>query len=350
MPDTNSKKAQANKVKDPFPSGATVVQVAEAAGVSPSTVSRILNGSARVSDEKRQAVEKAIFDLNFKPNQLAQSLKRGLSMTIGVLTQAIDSPFFNETLRGIEDALTSIGYAPLIVSGNWNAREEAERIGLLMARRVDGIIILTGHLDDDTIIRFSEHVPIVATGREFDAPRARSIRLDQVAGGYLATRHLIDQGHRRIAHIAGITAHLDAVDRLAGYRKALEDAGIAYEPRLVVQGDFREAGGLMAIAQLLERGEPFTAVFAANDQTAYGARLALYRKGIRVPDDVSLIGFDDLPASLYTTPPLTTVRQPMHEIGRLLVDMLHALIANKPARFALPELKLVIRETTSWQR
>jgi LacI family transcriptional regulator len=349
MPGTSSK-TKANKVKDPIPSGATVIQVAEAAGVSPSTVSRILNGTARVSDEKRQAVEKAISDLNFKPNQLAQSLKRGLSMTIGVLTQAIDSPFFNETLRGIEDALTSSGYAPLIVSGHWNAREEAERIGLLMARRVDGIIILTGHLDDETIVRFSEHLPIVATGHEFEAPRARAIRLDHVTGGYLATKHLIDLGHRRIAHIAGITAHLDAVDRLAGYRKALDEAGIPYEPRLVVQGDFREAGGVMAIAQLLERGEPFTAIFASNDQTAYGARLALYRKGIRVPDDVSLIGFDDLPASLYATPPLTTVRQPMYEVGRLSVDMLRALIAGKPTRFDLPELELVIRETTARPR
>ncbi|WP_341678363.1 substrate-binding domain-containing protein [Niveibacterium sp. SC-1] len=332
---------------EPIPSGATVLEVAAVAGVSPSTVSRILNGTARVSEEKRQAVERAIEELNFKPNLLAQSLKRGNSMTVGVLTQAVDSPFFNESLKGIEDGLAGTGYAPLIVSGHWNAKEEAERVGLLMARRVDGIIILTGHMTDEDIILFSHHVPIVATGHVFEAAeRASAIRLNNEMGGYMATHHLLELGHRTIAHIAGIADHPDAVERLAGYRRALDEAGIPFDPDLVVQGDFRESGGVVGIAQLLERSRLFTAIFAANDQTAYGARLALYRKGIRVPEDVSLIGFDDLPASVYTTPPLTTVRQPVYEIGRMAARVLLDLIAGRPGSLQLPQLELVIRETT----
>lgn len=331
---------------DPIATGATVIEVAQVAGVSASTVSRILNGTARVSSDKRQAVEQAIAQLNFKPNVLAQSLKRGSSMTIGVLTQDLDSAFFNEGLKGVEDGLAGSGYATLVVSGHWNPREEAERLSLLLARRVDGVIILTGNLPDEQIVSFSEHVPIVATGHGCVAERARAIKVDNVEGGYLATRHLIDLGHRHIAHIAGLANHSDANDRLAGYRRALDEAGLPFDSDLVVQGDFREPGGLLATQQLLERGKPFTAIFAANDQTAYGARLALYRRGIRVPDDVSLIGFDDLPSSLYMTPPLTTVRQPVYEMGRAASQTLLALMAHRDVEPAVPALEVVVRETT----
>lgn len=333
--------------KDPsIPSGATLIEVAEAAGVSASTVSRILNGTARVSADKRKAVEKAIVDLNFTPNVLAQSLKRGQSMTIGVITQAVDSPFFTETLKGIEDGITGSGFAALIVSGHWNPDEEAERVGLLMARKVDGIIIVSGNIPDEQIVRFSEHVPMVATGHGCESDRLRAIRVDNVWGGYRATKHLIELGHRQIAHIAGIPTLTDATDRLTGYKQALEEAGIPYNDALVVQGDFRESGGLLCANQLLDRGVPFTALFAANDQTAYGARLAFFRRGIRVPDDISLIGFDDLPGSPYTTPPLTTIRQPVYEIGRMAAAAMLALIGNKPFKIEPPQLELTIRETT----
>lgn len=324
----------------------TVTEVAKMAGVSVSTVSRILNGSARVADDKREAVEKAIAALNFKPNLFAQSLKRGSSMTVGVLVQAVESPFFTETLRGIEDALNGTGYAPLIVSGHWNASEEAERIRLLLARRVDGLILLSGHLDDEEVIAFSEYLPIVAAGRRLEAPRAASLCLDNVEGGRIATRYLISLGHTRIAHISGPADHIDALERLSGYRLALEEAGIAFDPGLVVQGDFREGGGLLAMNRLLDQGLPISAVFASNDQAAYGARLALYRRGIRVPEDISLIGFDDLPGSSYTTPPLTTIRQSVYEMGCQAALALLSLIAGQRVALELPPMELVIRETT----
>ncbi|AKJ30410.1 LacI family DNA-binding transcriptional regulator [Caldimonas brevitalea] len=332
-------------------SGATVttVQVAEAAGVSVATVSRFLTGVTRVSEAKREAIEAAIAQLDFKPNLLAASLKRGRSMTIGVLTQDVNSPFFTETVLGVEAALDGSGYEPLITSVHWNPKEEAERIRRLIARRVDGVIVLSGRLAEPALRRLAQQVPIVATGRQFktSASPLRGLRLDNEAGGYLATRHLLELGHRQIAHIEGWPGTCDAAERLAGYRRALQEFGVDFDPHLVTSGNFSESGGLLAMNRLLDSGRSFTAVFAANDQTAYGARLALYRRGVRVPEDLALVGFDDLPASLYTTPPLTTVRQPMFEVGKLAAQTLLQLIEGGPAQPQMPTLSLMVRETTS---
>lgn len=328
------------------PSTITVLDVAREAGVSPSTVSRILNGTARVTSDKRQAVERAIRKLNFKPNLFARSLKTGTTMTVGILTQDVESPFYGRAMKGIEAGLAGTGYAPIIVSGHWNAAEEAERVRLLMARRIDGLVILTGHLDDRQIAEFARHQPIVVTGRQLDAPQVRAFALDQEAGGHLATRHLISLGHRRIAHIAGPGDHTDATERRAGYERALREAGLPVLPELVAQGDFLESGGLLAMNRLLDSGQPFTAVFAANDQTAFGARMAMYRRGVRVPDDVSIVGVDDLPGAAYATPPMTTVRQPIYEIGLAAASALLSLLGHPVPEVAVPPLELVVRETT----
>ncbi len=294
-------------MKDPV----TLIDVARAAGVSPSTVSRIMNGTARVADDKRQAVLAAIERMHFAPNQMARSLKRGSTMTVGIVVQDISSPFFDETLRGIDDALQGTGFTSVVVSGHWNADEEADRIRLLLARKADGIILLTGRIPDEDVLEFARERPIVATGRELHSPGAIGFKVDNEHGAYVATRHLLDAGHRRIAFITGPATSSDANERLAGYRRALGAAGIAPDAALIVEGDFHERSGQRAVEHLLMHDVPFTAVFAANDLSAYGARLALYRRGIRVPEDVSLIGFDDLPGSMYTAPPMTTVRQPL---------------------------------------
>ncbi|WP_246099353.1 LacI family DNA-binding transcriptional regulator [Methylibium rhizosphaerae] len=325
----------------------TVIDVARVAGVSASTVSRILNGTARVADSKRAAVEEAIRRLDFRPNLSARSLKMGTTMTVGILAQDIESPFFTRAMRGIEEGLADSGYAPIIVSGHWNAVEEAQRIRLLMARRIDGLVILTGHLADEQIAEFARHQPIVVTGRKLRHDHNLvATWLDQTEAGYLATRHLLSLGHRRIAHIAGPRDHGDAVDRLAGYNRAHEEANLKPDPALVTQGDFLESGGLLAMNRLLDSGAPFTAVFAANDQMSYGARMALYRRGIRVPDDVSIVGVDDLPASAYVTPPLTTVRQPIYEIGLFAARALLHMLGQRVEPVDVPPLELIVRETT----
>ncbi|MFZ6719835.1 LacI family DNA-binding transcriptional regulator [Undibacterium sp. Ji49W] len=324
----------------------TLLDVAREAGVSPSTVSRILNGTAKVSPDKRKAVETAIAEMKFEPNQLAQGLKSGRSMTIGIVVQDIASPFFDETLHGVDEGLKGTGYASVIVSGHWNAEEEAARIKLLLARKVDGIILLSGRIADKTVLEFARDKPIVATGRALQSKTAVGFKLDNEHGAYLATRHLIELGHRRIAFVTGPANNTDALERQEGYQRALQESNIAFEENLVVEGNFHEASGLMAINRLLETQQQFSAVFAANDLSAYGVRLGLYRKGIRVPEDISLIGFDDLPSSLYTTPPLTTIHQPLYDMGLLATRTLLGLISGTDVDLALPGLELIARETT----
>lgn len=331
---------------------ATVYDIARVAGVSASTVSRILTGSAKVAEEKRIAVEHAIKELDFQPNLMAQSLKSGQSMTLGVLTQHLDSPFSNEMLRGVEKALSGTGYVPVVVSGHWNPQQELERIQLLIARRVDGIIILTGHVSQQGLIELSLQVPIVAAGHDINTDRVRSFNVNNRLGGYMATQYLLELGHRKIAHIVGKTDQKDAIERLHGYRQAQSIAGIEYNTDLVVQGDFSEKGGRQAIKHLVANNIDFSAVFCANDQTAYGAILGLKESNLDVPGDISVIGFDDLPFSTYSNPPLTTIKQPIYETGVKLAQTLLSLINSdsddvKNEKDApLPELHIVNRQTT----
>jgi LacI family transcriptional regulator len=323
----------------------TLQEVADAAGVSPATVSRFLNGTAKVAEDKRKIIERIIEEMNYKPNRLAQSLKMGSTRTIGVLTQSIESGYFNKTMTGIEDVMKAAGYAMLIMSGHWHADEEAERVELLIGRRVDGVVILTGNMTDAQILKFSKRVPIVAFGRKLEGERAVGFCLDNYAAACSAMDLLIEQGHRRIAFISGPSDQEDARARLAGYRDTLARHKIELDPKLVVAGDFQESGGLLAVDQLLASNQRFTAIFASNDLTAYGARLALYRRSIRVPDDISIIGFDDLHSSMYTTPPLTTVRQPLYEVGTCLANMLLPMLGQQGAAIDIPALSLVVRES-----
>ena len=324
--------------------------VAERSGVSPSTVSRILNGTAVVSDAKREAVERAIADLGFVPNPVARGLAGGRTLSVGVVTQAIDSPFYGIALRGIEDELDKAGYSALFVSGHWNAVEEARCIDALRARRVDGIIVLTGRLSDATLRNCAKTVPVVVTGRTLKAPGLVSLNFDNVAGARMATEHLIALGHRRIAFITGDPAHPDAIEREQGYRAALEAAGIAFAPSLVAPGQFHEESGRLAMEHLLQARQRFTAVFAANDQMAFGAALALHQRGLRVPDDMSLVGFDDLAASVYTLPPLSTVHQPGYELGSLAATSMLQLLSGAKPKVEVPAPRFMARESSARPR
>lgn len=325
----------------------TLEMVAKEAGVSMATVSRIINGSAKVSAKRKSAVEDAIAKLDFRPNQAARGLAMGKSMTIGVITQAIDSPFYGEGLRGIEHYLLQHGYAALFMSGNWNEDDEARCMRELFSRRVDGIIIFSGRLADTDLAGFGKKVPIVISGRRLKAGGVFSLPIEDREGAVLATKHLIDLGHRRIAFIAGTVDHPDAEERLGGYRRALSDAGIPYDTKLVVPGDWHEEGGAEATKRLLESKVPFTALFCVNDQTAYGACLALHRSGLNVPRDVSVVGFDDLHASEYRVPPLTTVRQSIRLLGERSAEAMLELLNGRKPKVASPAVELMVRESTA---
>ena len=328
------------------PAKATLEMVAERAGVSPSTVSRILNGTAVVSDEKRAAVDQAIAKLGFVPNPVARGLAGGRTLSIGVVSQAIDSPFYGAALRGIEVELGTAGYSPLFMSGHWRADEEARCIDGLRSRRVDGLIVLTGRLADSALRSLARTLPVVVTGRSLKASNLLSMDFDNREGARQATQHLIDLGHRRIAFISGDPEHPDAVDRQQGYRSAIEAAGLRFDPALVAPGNFSEHSGLLAVERLLDSRTRFSAIFAANDQMAFGASLGLYRRGLRVPDDVSMVGFDDVAGSVYMVPPLTTVHNPIQEIGELAARAMLSLLAGERPAVEVPAPRLIVREST----
>jgi LacI family transcriptional regulator len=324
----------------------TLEMVAERAGVSPSTVSRILNGTAVVSDAKRKAVDRAIAKLGFVPNPVARGLAGGRTFSIGVVTQAIDSPFYGKALRGIEEALGGAGYSPLFMSGHWRAEEEARCIDMLRLRRVDGLIVLTGRLSNAALRAVARALPVVVTGRSLKAPNLVSLDFDNHEGARLATAHLIDLGHRRIAFITGDPEHPDAIERQKGYASALQAAGLRVDPQLVVAGNFNEQSGLEAVDLLMARRARFSAILAANDQMAFGALLGLSRRGRRVPDDVSLVGFDDVAGASYIVPTLTTVHNPIHEIGQLAAQAMLGLLGGERPSLEVPAPRLVVREST----
>ena len=268
-------------------------------------------------------------------------------MTVGVVTQAISSPFYAETLAGVEQGFADSLYHPMFISGHWRQDKELEAIDILTARRVDALIILGGNLEDHHLVQLAKQIPVVPVGRLVIGLEAQSVRIDQSSGAVSGMQHLIDLGHRRIAHIAGPDSHRDSIGRLQGYQQVLATNGIAFVSSLVVAGNFQEHSGLLAMEQLLSRDSSITAVFCANDQMALGARLCLYRRGIRVPDDISIVGFDDLFSSSYATPPLTTVRQPGQEMGVAAAQMVLRLLEGRPLPDPIFTPHLVVRESTT---
>jgi LacI family transcriptional regulator len=322
-----------------------MVQIAQQAGVSLSTVSRVLNKSVRVAPAKRTAVLSAVQTLGYRPYVIAQELASGHSRAIGVLCEEISNPFQSRLLRGVELGLRGSGYYPLFASGEQPA-EQAQALDMLLTHRAEALILIGSGIPDADVVAIANRVPTLAVARVVSGLEHRSARVQNREGAYKATRHLLELGHERIAHITGRPQHADALARREGYEQALADAGIARDPALVREGDFEEESGLRAAEALVQSRKRFTAIFAGNDQMAFGAGLALLRRGLRIPDDVSIVGFDDQPSAAYTWPPLTTVRQPAVEMG---IAAAASLVNELSGRFfALPsfEAHLVLREST----
>lgn len=328
----------------------TIQDIADKANVSISTVSRVLNGNVRVAEAKKSAVLAAVEELNYQPNIFAQGLARGQSKTIGVITQNVGGSVYDTMLRGILQALDGSGYSPLCADGRWQAQQEQKAIQLLLSRRIDGLIVMGGNSSESWLCQIGEEIPLIVVARSLSSLSEQCLTMDDFQGAYTATRYLIQIGHYSIAHITGILARQDAQARYEGYQQALLEHDIVPEPALTIEGDFTEQSGVMAVEMLLNRGRTFSAIFAANDQMAVGARLALFRRGLRVPDDVSLVGFDDQHGSAYTTPPLTTIQVPAVALGEAAVNALLHKIANKP--YVIPDFpaELILRESVARYR
>ena len=327
--------------------GTTIQDIAELAKVSKSTVSRVLNEKSVVNHNTRRTVLEAMNRLGYEPNAFARSLASGRSMTVGVVTQKIGSPFYDMIMQGVIQGFAGTGYSPLFVDGQWEEGTELEVIRTVLGRKVDGLLLLGGDISSDDLNDLRERLPTIIVGKEVPGWKNQCVYIDNVSAAYDATKHLIDQGHKHIAIIQGIQHHQDSIRRYEGYVKAHQNAGIELDPELILEGNFSAQSGVVAVNSLLMKGKSFSAIFCANDMVAYGARLALQRKGIRVPEDVSIVGFDDQAESAFVSPPLTTVRQPGAEMGVMAAKGLVNLMEGKECELPVLKAELQCRESVA---
>lgn len=295
----------------------TIREVSKYAKVSVATISRVVNGNKWVADATREKVLKAMEELGYQPNSLAQSLATNRSNTIGMVVGDLAGPFFGDMMRHAEHAIRKHGKHLIITSGSDSAQSEQEAVSFLLKRRVDALILHLDVMSDEDILRFVDKhdTPIVLVNRFIPEIAEQCIALDNEQGGFLATQHLIEKGHQAIACITGPLYKADARARLNGYRRALEQAQINYDESLVVESDYFEIGGRMALERLRKRNTSFTALFACNDQMAVGAFTALKEAGLSIPNDCAVVGYDDMVMARYVEPALTTIVTPVADFG-----------------------------------
>jgi DNA-binding LacI/PurR family transcriptional regulator len=327
----------------------TIYDVARLAGVSTATVSRALNGTGQIAPATRATIEAAVEQLGYRPNTIARSLVTRSTQTIALLLPDITNPFYAALVSGIQQAALAEGWTMLLCTTESDAEREEHYLRVLRAKQVDGALVDGLVLPSDRIARFVEEgFPIVCLDRDIDSRSIPLVQVDNRLGGRIATQHLIDLGHMRIAHVTGAGELGISDERLAGYRDALTEAGLPVDFQLVEEGRFTDEGGHDAARKLLEGKPDLTAIFAANDLSALGVMNAVAEVGKRVPEDVSVVGFDDLHLSAYTSPPLTTIRQPAVEIATLATAILIGLTRGHQAERMrhLLEPELVVRAST----
>ena len=310
----------------------TIRDVAEAAGVSTATVSRVFNGTARVDEETRKRVVLAAGRLNYWPNGAARSLTTSRSHSIGVLLPDLYGEFFSEIIRGIDQAARRERFQILVSSSHASSSELVSAVRS-MHGRIDGLIAMALDRKSGALIkRVSGSFPVVLLNTGFRVRGCSSVSLANFEGAYAMGRHLVKLGHSRIAMIKGPAGNADAEERLRGFRQALADEGLELDPTLEFEGDFSEASGYQAAAAILDHMPRPTAVFTANDYMAIGLLGALRQAGIAVPDGMAVAGFDDIAIAQYLNPPLTTVHVDAYEEGKCAVQLLVAALKTQPVR------------------
>ncbi|MGQ9600735.1 MAG: LacI family DNA-binding transcriptional regulator [Anaerolineae bacterium] len=327
----------------------SIKDIARAIGVSPSTVSRAWNNKPGVSVETRKQILRAIEELGYSPNELARGLKLQQSSTVGLVIPNIHNQVYAEIASSLENACTTEGYLVILCNSGRDPRREDTLLYMLRAKRVDGVVIIPGQEP----LRLVEplrrtRIPVVIL--EHVVPGEYCIIVDDLAGGRLGTQHLLDLGHRRIAMISRTRHSGTSALRVTGYRQVLEEAGISFDDELLVECESGHEAAYLAMRRLLTLDDPPTAVFTHNDVQALGALHAIQSAGLSVPGDISVVGFDDISSSAYFYPPLTTVRYPKQEVGKLAAETVLALVRGNdlpgPWTRILP-VELVIRGSTA---
>ena len=331
---------------------ATIKDVAREAGVSVATVSRVFNESGPVGDQTRRRVREVAARLQYTPHAGARSLITSKTNTIGVLLPDLYGEFFSEVIRGMDQVAQRRGYH-LLVSGSHDAKDEIEAALVAMRGRVDGVIAMSPHLDPPALMaNVPASLPVVLLNCPVDGQDYDALTIENRSGAYAMVRHLAELGHRRVAIVRGADGNYDATERLVGYRDAVRDLSLDARAEWEVPGDFTEASGYRAIASLLALSDRPTAIFAANDAMAIGALSALRETGLRVPDDMAVGGFDDIPLARYMSPPLSSVHVAIAELGaRGVQTLLHAIDSKNTHTRAHQRLPtaLVIRRSCGAQ-
>ncbi|AMV11266.1 LacI family transcriptional regulator [Geobacillus thermoleovorans] len=331
---------------------ASIKDVAKRANVSTATVSRVLRNAGNVTEETRQRVLEAIEALNYQPNVLGRYLRRMETETVLVVVPDITNPFFSKVLRGIEAVALKHGYQVLLGDTQNDVRLEEQYLNLLPQRQVDGMIFLTARIGKELVEEMARQFPIVLACEYLEGADIPTVSIDNISSARKATEHLIRLGHCRIAHLSGPMNIILSRDRLRGYQQALAQHELEADAALVQEGDFTYESGYNLTLKLLALEKPPTAIFAANDEMAIGAIKAVRHRGGRVPDDVAVVGFDDIQMASIFEPSLTTIAQPMFEIGQKAMELLLALIEGTSARrrqLVLPD-RLVIRDSCGGER
>ena len=324
---------------------ASIRDVAARAGVSVTTVSHTLNATRFVSDAAKAKVHEAAHALGYVPSEIARGLKHNTTRTLGMLVPNNSNPYFAEIIRGVEHHCYGAGYSLLLCNSNDDVQQQTDHLRVLAERRVDGIVLVASG-DDDSIVASCKdlRLPLVLVDREIDSIAVDLIEVDHAAGGELATAHLLSLGHKRVACIGGPSDLRPSLQREAGWRRALDSAGIAPRADELVRGDFGPESGAAAMRRLLQSSQRPTAVFICNDMMAIGALHAAHEAGIDVPRELSVVGFDDIELAAYTSPPLTTVAQPKEAIGTgaagLLLERLRDGRTEPRSAILQPELHL----------
>jgi DNA-binding LacI/PurR family transcriptional regulator len=339
----------------------TLNDVAKAVGVTSMTVSRVINENGYVNNETRERVLQAIKEMNYRRNGLARNLKRQQTETVGLVLGDISNPYSTELARAVRETLITRGFSLFICISEHSAKEDIAAFESLANHSVDGIIVATrSNQGGDKYLReiVESNIPVVVIGRDFQNSHVDFVSPDNLKGGFEATRLLIDLGHRRIAFIGANLKGGSSLKRLQGYLKALEVHNIEIDERLItgrnedvlaVPGYSTEEIGFEGMKRLLALPSPPTAVFARNDFTAIGVMSAIKEAGLRIPEDIAIVGFDDISLATRTSPPLTTVRQPMRLEGQIAAEMLLERIKSQEKlsrRERILNCELIVREST----
>ncbi|WP_244813472.1 LacI family DNA-binding transcriptional regulator [Caballeronia sp. Lep1P3] len=329
---------------------ATIKDVAAIAGVSFTTVSHVVNNSRPVSADVRAKVERAIRELDYVPSAVARSLKAKSTATIGLLVPNATNPYFAELARGVEDGCAKNGYCVFFCNSDDDPAKQRSYLRVLQEKRIDGLVIASA--GEDSVLAqclAGAREPLVIVDRNIEGVSADLVQIDHEKGAYLATKHLLQLGHSRIGCITGPVVTAVSAMRLHGFIRAMAERGIEIAPNAIVQSDFSATGGYAAAAQLFDAMKP-TAIFACNDMMGIGALRAAAERHVRVPEDCSIIGFDDVELSRYTYPALSTVGQSVRALGEMAAQTLIERIVGKLAgttRRRVVAPRLVRRESTA---